>query len=455
MPYYSSLARAVHEVVTARKRSDEARIPLDDCIAPCYAPIHADITEGKHTFYYFPGGRGSAKSSFCALEVVQGIMDDPDANGIVFRRYAATMRESTFSQIAWAIDMLGAGDVWKGNISPMQFTYTPTGQQIQFRGVDDTAKIKSIKPRHGYFKFCWFEEFSEFDGPNMIRSVLQSVMRGGADFRILASFNPPISKAAWSNKHIMQPNDNALVFHSDYTMIPSEWLGEGFLAEAQRLEQVNPDAYKHEYLGEPTTTAGMVFPNIQTREITADEIKQMQYFYAGLDWGFSSDPLAFIRASFDNRTQTVFILDEIVKRGCSNSQIVKLLKEKEFDIQPDSAEHYVSLLGFPLSGPEKQIIICDSAEPKSIYDIGQQGIKAIPCQKYPGSVNYGIRWLQSKVIVIDPKRTPEAYREFTEYEYMRTKDGDILATVPDANNHTIDALRYALDRIINNKQYSA
>lgn len=339
----------------------------------------------------------------------------------------------------------------------MQFTYIPTGQQIQFRGVDDSAKIKSIKPRHGYYKFCWFEEFSEFDGPNMIRSVLQSVMRGGSDFRILASFNPPISKAAWSNKYIQLPNEQALVFHSDYTMIPPEWLGEGFIAEAQRLEEVNPDAYQHEYLGIPTITAGMVFPNIKTETITEDDEKQMQYFYCGLDWGFSSDPLAFVRASYDNRKQTVYILDEIVKRGCSNAEAVRLIKEKGYDRSPDQVERYVSPLGLP--NPQRntgqQLIVCDSAEPKSIYDVSNMGLRAIPCQKYPGSVNYGIRWLQSKTIVIDPKRTPAAYQEFTEYEYLRTKDGDILADVPDKNNHCIDALRYALDRLINNKTYSA
>ena len=452
--FYDRLKKNVHAVVKARQDADAARIPIVDCIAPCYVPIHEDMLQGKHTFYHFPGGRGSAKSSFCALEVVQGIMDDPEANGIVFRRYAATMRESTFSQIAWAVETLGAGNLWKGNVSPMVFTYTPTGQQIQFRGVDDATKIKSVKPRHGYFKYCWFEEFSEFDGPNQIRSVLQSVMRGGNEFRILSSFNPPLSRAAWSNKYIQIPDEKALVFHSDYRMIPESWLGEAFTAEAQRLEAVNPEAYKHEYLGIPTITAGMVFPNVKERSITDADIDQMQHIYLGIDWGFSTDPLAVIRAAYDSRTQTVTILDEIVKRGCSNSQCAELLKEKGFDLRADKAI-YISPFSGGSAYREKQIVICDSAEPKSVSDLQGAGIKAYSCQKYPGSVNYGIRWLQSKTIEIDQKRTPEAYREFTEYEYMRSRDGDILAEVPDKNNHCIDALRYSLDMIINSSRYSA
>ena len=83
------------------------------------------------------------------------------------------------------------------------------------------------------------------------------------------------------------------------------------------------------------------------------------------------------------------------------------------------------------------------------------GVKAIPCTKYPGCVEYRIRWLQGKRLIIDPKRTPNAYKEFSEYEYMTTKDGEFLATVPDKNNHAIDAVSYALDRLINNRHYSA
>ena len=104
---------------------------------------------------------------------------------------------------------------------------------------------------------------------------------------------------------------------------------------------------------------------------------------------------------------------------------------------------------------EVATIICDSAEPKSIYDLQNEGLRAIPCKKYAGSVIYGIKWLQNRKIVIDPARTPNAYREFTQYQYMQTKDGEFLSDVPDKDQHTIDATRYALDRIINRRGVSA
>lgn len=451
--YYDRLKTRVRSVVKAKQEANAPHVDIVDCIAACYIPIHKEVQDGTHTIFHLPGGRGSAKSSFVSLEIVDGIMNDPAANGIVFRRYANTLRESVFSQIAWAIDALGVAHLWRGSVSPMVYTYIPTGQQIFFRGLDDASKLKSIKPRNGTFKYVWFEEFSELNGGNQVRNVLQSVVRGGNDFRIFNSFNPPLSVNSWANKYILIPDDRAVVFRTDYTMIPADWLGEAFILEAERLRDINEQAFRHEYMGEAVGSGGEVFPNVEAREITDEEIDKMQYFYCGVDWGFSVDPFAFIRCSYDRRTQTVYILDEIVKRGCSNTEIADMIKAKGYD-KAAPAEYYTSPLGGDIY-QTKQLIICDSAEPKSIADLRKQGIKAKECKKYPGSVNYGIRWLQSKRIIIDPRRTPHAFKEFTEYEYEQTKDGEFLASVPDRANHLIDSTRYSLDMLINNAQYSA
>ena len=451
--YYDRLKKRVHTVVKAKQEANVPHVDITDCIAGCYLPIHKEVQEGTHSIFHLPGGRGSAKSSFVSLEVVDGIMNDPQANGIIFRRYANTLRESVYSQISWAIDALGVAHLWRGSVSPMVYTYIPTGQQIFFRGLDDAAKLKSIRCRTGTFKYVWFEEFSELNGGNQVRNVLQSVVRGGNDFRIFNSFNPPLSVNSWANKYILVPDDRAVVFRTTYKDIPAEWLGEAFILEAERLEQINPDAFKHEYLGECISTGSEVFPNITTREITDEEIEQMQYFYCGIDWGFSVDPFAFIRCSYDRRTQTIYLLDEIVKRGCSNSDIADMIKAKGYDRAAPEEAYYSPFAGGMIR--ERQNIICDSAEPKSVNDLRKQDIKALECKKYPGSVVYGVKWLQTKHIVIDPRRTPVAYKEFTEYEYETTKDGEILASLPDKDNHTIDSLRYALDMLINNSRYSA
>ena len=435
-------------------RNAMSNIDITKHIAGVYEPLHADIKANAHQYYNLPGGRGSCKSSFVSLEIVSGVMGDFSglSNAIVFRRFASTMRESVFSQIAWAISELGVSHLWRDGISPMQYTYIPTGQQIIFRGLDDPSKLKSIKPKHGYFRYVWYEEFSELNGPNHVRSVQQSVLRGQGKFTVFRSFNPPISRNNWANTFIEQPDAKAVTLHTNYLDVPAEWLGESFLDEADRLKEINPKAYKHEYLGIPTGSGGEVFENIEARTITDKELDDIQYQYGGIDFGFSADPAVFVRVGYDRKSETVYILHEIYKKHLSNKQLYDAIREKKLD---STGPESVNFFGTTHIYDSKLQVTCDAAEPKSISDLRTLGLNAHPCKKYQGSVMYGIKWLQHRNIVIDKERTPNTYREFTQYEYMTTKDGEFLADVPDRDNHTIDAVRYALDRLINDRKNSA
>lgn len=449
---------AALELEDAKRRASleqAAGIDLTDHIAPVYLPLHADIEAQAHSTYNLPGGRGSCKSSFVSLEIVNGIMKDPTGNSsaIVFRLVAGTMRESVFNQIAWAIDTLGVSHLWKSRFSPMSYTYTPTGAQIVFRGLDDASKLKSIKPARGVFRYVWFEEFSELPGPNFLRNVMQSVQRGGDSFTVFRSFNPPISRNNWANIFIAEPDERAITLLTNYTMIPPAWLGDSFIYEAERLREVNPTAYLHEYMGEPTGTGGEVFPNVEVREITDAEISNMGYIYQGLDFGFAADPAAFVRVAYERKTDTIYFLDEIYKRGMSNRQLAEAIKEKGYDLT-GTPGRYLYLLG-GCSGPERALVTCDCAEPKSISDLQDNGIKALACHKEPGCVEYRVKWLQHRRIVIDPARTPNAHREFVAYSYDTDKDGNILARLPDKDNHCIDGCAYALDRLIYRRGVSA
>ena len=434
--YYDALRKRVHEAKIARMAATVKELDITTKIAPCYLDLHQQLTTGNVETVNLPGGRGSCKSSFVSLEIVDKMMHDPDANGVVFRRVAATMRDSVYSQIAWAIAELGVMDKWRGSISPMMFTYIPTGQQIIFRGLDDPLKIKSIKPRRGIFKFVWFEELAEIPGMNTVRSVLQSVARGGEGFIVFNSFNPPQSRNHWANLYINEPAPNAVTLHTNYTMVPSAWLGERFIAEAERLKATNELAYRHEYMGEATGTGGEVFPNIKTREITDAEIDMLDYFYTGIDFGFAADPAAVIRLAYKAKTEEIFMVDEIYQRGLSNAELGEAIKAKGWARDKKGLWH---------------LMYADNAEPKSIADLDNAGLMVHGAPKRAGSVNYGIKWLQRRNIIIDPRRTPNANREFTGYEYRKTKDGEYLADVPDKDNHLIDATRYALCEYIRDR----
>lgn len=430
------------------------RLDITENIADCYIPVHESVDRGDYDFVNLPGGRGSGKSSYIGLELINQIMKDRSgqSNAIVIRKYANTLRGSVFNQLQWAIDILGVSDHWKSTFMPLQLIYE-TGQVIRFSGLDDPAKLKSLKPTKGYFRFLWIEEFSEIENESELRNLQQSVLRGGNHFTVFRSFNPPISSANWTNQFVERPDDRSLTFRTDYRMIPAEWLGDLFLDEAERLKEINPRAYEHEFLGLPVGNGSEVFPNLQIRKITDEEIQNQTYIFQGLDFGFSSDPFAFVRVSYDRKTDTIYFLDEIVKRGCGNREIADLIKERGYE---NTGGYYRSFLYGESYSPEKQTIVCDSAEPKSIVDLQGMGLKAIKCHKEPGCVQYRVRWLQRRRIVIDPERTPESAKEFQNYCYVvDRKTGEITSLLPDKNNHTIDSCAYALDRLIYKKGISA
>ena len=416
-----------------RAARDNDAVRLTDLIAPSFYQVHWDIREGLHTYYDLYGGRGSTKSSFISLELVMGIMEDPAANGVVFRKVASTIGTSVFEQVLWAINALNVQDLWKTTTNPYRATYKPTGQVILFRGLDKAKKIKSIKVSKGYIKYLWFEELDEFAGEEEIRSVQQSVMRGGPSYCVFKSFNPPISKSNWANKYVLTPRKGAYRHKSCYLQVPREWLGEQFFEDAGDLALTNYRAYQHEYLGDAVGTGGEVFDNLEIREITKEERARFDHIYMGIDWGWYPDPYHWGKMHYDANRKTLYIFDEMRCWKTSNAETWNLL-----------------VMCHGVTGHD--LITADSAEPKSIGDYKEYGSLCRSAVKGPDSVRYGMKWLQSlKKIVIDPKTCPYTAQEFNEYEYERTEDDEIVSADPDANNHSIDMVRYAMERVYKRK----
>lgn len=404
-------------------------VRLSDIIGPAFYGLHWDLVDGKHTYYDLYGGRGSAKSSFIGTEIPLGIMDDPQANAIVFRKVGNTIGTSVYEQILWSLEMLNVRHLWKCTTSPYKMTYIPTGQVILFRGLDKAKKMKSLKVARGYIKYLWFEELDEFAGEEEIRSVQQSVLRGGNKFVVFKSFNPPISRSNWANQYVLKPRRGAIRHKSCYLDVPPAWLGEQFFDDAEALREINPRAYEHEYLGNAVGTGGEVFENLDIRAITDDEIYNFDYTYLGLDFGWYPDPAHWVKLCYNPAQLTVYIYDELRVNKTSNAELWNMLVMKK-----------------GVTGGD--LITADSAEPKSVADLKEYGALCRGAVKGPDSVKYSMKWLQSlKQIVIDPTRCPHTAREFTTYEYERTPDGEIMSGYPDANNHSIDAVRYALNPI--------
>lgn len=403
-----------------------SNIRLSEKIGSAFYDVAHDVFHHGHTHYDFSGGRGSLKSSTVSVLVPLLLINNPGTHALVLRKVANTIRDSVYAQYIWAIGELGMAAYWEAKVSPMELIYKPTGQKIMFRGADDPMKIKSIKVPFGYIAVTHFEEKDQFAGRAEIRNILQSTMRGGSVFWNFESYNPPISRDNWANKDSLEERTDRLCHKSTYLQAPPEWLGEQFFAEAEHLKATDERAYQHEYLGIPVGTGGNVFDNLELREITDEEMSHFDHIYQGVDYGWFPDPFAFIRLHYDRARETIYLMDEIYQNKLTNEASGNIIIQR---------------------GYKDAYITCDSAEPKSVADYRAMGLPAKAAVKGPGSVDYGMKWLQRRKIVIDRKRTPNAYNEFVNYEYDRNKDGDIISGYPDENNHLIDATRYAVERI--------
>ncbi len=398
-------------------------------VAPAFIKVIHDIEQQLFNEYVFPGGRGSTKSSFVSLEVLDLIMKNEDIHACVMRQVADTLRTSVYQQILWAISALGLEDEFHCTVSPLEITRKSTGQKIYFRGADDPGKIKSIKVPFGYIAIAWFEELDQFTGEEAVRKIEQSVIRGGDKAYIFKSFNPPKSAQNWANRYIKIPKATRLVVHSTYLDVPRHWLGKPFIDEAEHLKEVNPIAYENEYMGIANGTGGNVFDNVTVRKITDQEIAVFDRLYFGIDWGWFPDPWAYNKMYYNAAQHRLIIIDEDRKNKTKNAETARILRE-EHGITPNDK------------------LTCDSAEEKSISDYKDYGLFARGAIKGPGSVEYSMKWLASLTeIVIDNTRTPNTATEFLDYEYERDKEGNIISGYPDKNNHHIDAIRYALEEV--------
>lgn len=421
------------EQLVAVSKSDESKYELPArVLGKAFVDINRQIKPNIE--YVFEGGRGGLKSSFVAFKIVELIKNNPQMHACITRQVAGTLKDSVYANMKWAINELGLMEEFECKVSPLEIKYIKTGQTIYFRGLDDETKLKSIKPEFGYIGILWKEEKDQMKGDAQERSVNQSVLRGGDESYDFSSYNPPKSKSNWVNRIKLVPNPKRVIHHSSYLEAPAEWLGQKFIDDAAHLKEINPEAYEHEYLGVPNGDGGNVFEYLEIRDITDEEISRMDRIFAGVDYGWYPDAFCYLRTYYDSAREKIYLIDELYVNKWSNSKTADWIKKKGYD---------------------DYTMICDSAEPKSVNDFRDAGLPARGAIKGPGSIEYGFKFLQTKTIVIDPKRTPNAYKEITEYEYDRDKEGNVISGYPDGDDHAISALRYAYEPLFNRRGYSA
>jgi phage terminase large subunit len=413
--------------------AEQNQLIISNIIAPHFYGLHQEIKQGLYNEYWLKGGRGSTKSTFISIQILLGMLKDPQANAIALRRYQNELRDTVYGQFEWTANKMGIADRFTFNVSPMQIILNATGQKIVFRAADNPRKLKSINLGKGYIKYAWFEEVDQFNNIEELRNIIQSLFRGEEVQERISfySYNPPKSGRSWVNQEVKLTKPNRRVHHSDYLSVPEGWLGQTFLAEAEHLKKTNDTSYRHEYLGEEVGTGLEVFTNLEIRKITAEELDSFDKLRQGLDFGFATDPSCFIRLYYDKTRRRIYLLKEIAGLGMFNRELWN--KVKPFN---------------------DVLTVADSASPKDIAELKMFGMRIKGAKKGKGSVEHGIKFLQSlDKIIIDPDRCPLAAREFTNYALEQGPQGLVKNQFPDYDNHGIDSCRYALedDTRYNNK----
>ena len=375
------------------------------------------------------GGRGSGKSSNVAHIITQLLMRHP-VNAVGIRKIDNTLEQSIYEQMKWAISEQQVTHLFRFNKSPLRITYLPRGNYMVFRGAQYPERIKSLKDSRFPFAIAWVEELAEFRTEDEVTTITNSLLRGeldeGLQYKFFFTYNPPKRKQSWVNKKYGTQfvSGNTFVHHSTY--LDNPFIAKEFIKEAEETKKKNEMKYRWEYLGEAIGSGITPLNSLQFREITDEEVANFDNIRNANDFGYATDPNAFVRIHYDKKKNGIYIFDELYKHQLSNRKLAEWLKEKGYD---------------------NDVIFADSAEPKSIAelknDFGISKIKGV--KKGPDSVEFGERWLDDlDFICIDPKRTPKTAFEFENIDYQTDRDGNPKPRLIDKDNHSIDAVRYAM-----------
>ena len=394
------------------------------------------VGKGYKAFWNFKGryrvckgSRRSKKSKTMALWTIYNLMKYPDANMLVVRKTYRTLKDSSFTELKWAIKRLQVEHLWQIKESPLEMTYIPTGQKIYFRGLDDPLKITSIATEVGVLSWMWVEEAYEITKEDDFDTLAESMLGDcpeGLFKQITLTFNP-WNEHHWIKKRFFDVDDpDVLAITTNY--LCNEWLSPADKKVFERMKEQNPRRYQVAGLGNWGVVDGLVYENWTEQSFILDEIGNCKSAL-GLDFGYTNDPSAFFVGFIDIENKKLWVWDEFYKKGLSNRKI--------FD--------EISGMGY-----SKDRITGDSAEPKSIDELKGLGLHITGAKKGKDSVAYGIQWIQDLEIIIHP-RCVNFITEISNYTWAKDKFNNKLNEPIDDFNHLMDAMRYGLEKYIKGK----
>lgn len=404
----------------------DIQIPLSKYLGKGYNRFH----HSRNFYRVVKGGRGSKKSKSTALDYIYKMLKYPWANLLVVRRFSNTNKQSTYTDLKWAANRMKVSHLFKFNESLPEITVKETGQKILFRGLDDPLKITSITVDNGLLAWLWLEEAYQVENKDKFDTLVESI-RGSVDDKnffkqITVTFNP------WSERHWLKSaffdeetrfND---VFADTTTYRDNEWLDQQDIDRYEDLWRTNPRRAAVVANGDWGVAEGLVFENYTIRDFDImATIKRVGETAAGIDFGFTHDATTFPRLAVDLDNKELWIYAEHYEHAMTTDDIYNMIVDADM---------------------KNALITADSAEQRLIAELKAKGISRItPSVKGAGSINAGIDFMKQFKIYIHPSCV-KTIEEFDTYIYKQDKDGKWLNEPIDANNHIIDAIRYALER---------
>ena len=391
---------------------------------------HQLNNNNRYQIYY--GGSSSGKSFSLAQRTVLDVLKG-HRNYLIVRNVQSTIKRSCLNEITKAINNLKMSEYFDINKTDMIITCKLNKKQILFCGLDDPEKIKSITPIDGVITDIWVEEATETEYKAV--KQLDKRLRGMSKVtkRLILSFNP-ILKDHWLYKEYFSiwEDDKQYVEKNNVSILKTTYKDNKFLTkdDITALENETDKYYYEVYtLGDWGVLGAVIFKNWKVKDFSDIE-KTFDNYRHGIDWGFADDPFAYIKSHYDKTRKKLYICDEIEAIGLLNEESAPRIKEK--------------------SGTSR--VICDSAEPKSIAEYKKLKVNAKSANKGPGSIEYGIKFLQGLEIIIH-SRCQNFKNEISKYKYKEDKNGNILPIPIDKDNHLIDALRYSLEDDMKNSKW--
>ena len=377
-------------------------------------PIYKQAKNSKERYRVLYGGAGSGKSHYVAQETIINMLESSNYKYLAVRKTGKSIRNSVFKLLVDIISEYNLNSFFRINKTEMSIE-CGTGSILLTSGLDDVEKLKSI----ANINRIWIEEASEVSETDLNQLDLRMRGQSNIGYQMTLTFNP-ISETHWLKKSFFDlGRPDSFILKTTYK--DNQFLDEQYIKTLHELETQDPNYYKVYALGEWGSIGNVVFSNWEKRDLSDIKDTFDNIFHA-VDFGFSDDPTAYIKVHYDKKKKEIYILDEFYQTDLFIDELANKLYKR-------------------LNG---DYITCDSSEPRSIADLKRHKVKARGAKKGQGSIEHGVKFLQSNKLIIDESCT-NAIKEISSYRWREDKDGNSLPKPIDKDNHLIDALRYALE----------